>query len=88
MYDALVALRTGWGREEFATAGPDLTLAMRAAIYAERVSPLYVESKAAMELDPAAVPVSERVKVNRARMDARDQLAALRARLRMDDFDG
>lgn len=88
MYDALVALRTGWGSGEFATASPDLMLAMRASIYAERMAPLLDQFESVMATDPASVPPERRVDVNKARITASTHLATLRKALYLDDSDG
>lgn len=85
MYDALVALRSGWGRSDFATASPELMSAMRADLYVERLMPEIEESKRVVAIDPADVAPKDRPKVNKARADAAKRLTDLRVALALEE---
>lgn len=86
-YDALLSLR-GWGAIELDTARPDFLAAARHALYAERLMPILERARELQDMNMDAVSRDDKLRVGKAKMQARRLIPALREALYLDHDDG
>ena len=84
MYDALLVVRSGWGKAEFESAAPEFVQAIRAALYAERLTPLLEDAARDAAMDPSQVVPQARPAINRAKMAAAELRDLIRSLLGLD----
>ncbi|MEO5965225.1 MAG: hypothetical protein ABIR11_07145 [Candidatus Limnocylindrales bacterium] len=88
MYDALLVLRTGWGRAELDTVSRPFREALTHALIAERLAPVLDDDRRILAMRPEDYAPKERPSLNRARMEASKRIDAIREYLGLDDPKG